>query len=62
MKKIVIIAAFFAVFILIGMGFTSALNTVQSNDKKSVAKGLDKLDSPLFQIRTYNAINADNDT
>ena len=54
MKKRVILVAFLAIFILLGMGISSALNTIQEKEK---SKDLDKLDSPLFQIATKKAIN-----
>jgi hypothetical protein len=54
MEKKVVLLAFLATFILLGMGISSALNTTQEKEEKS--KDLDKLDSPLFQIATMKAI------
>jgi hypothetical protein len=54
MKKKVVVLAFLAIFVLLGVGISSALNTTQEKEEKS--KDLDKLDSPLFQIATMKAI------
>jgi len=57
MKKKIVLGAFLATFIILGMGISSALNTTYKNKQKS--EDLDKLDSPLFQILTNKAINND---
>lgn len=55
MDKKLIIGAILAVFIIISVSMGSAVNTVQVT-QKSVEKKLDKLDSPLFKMRSRDAI------
>jgi len=60
MKKKIVLGAFLATLIILGMGISSALNTTYKNKQKS--EDLDKLDSPLFQILTNKAINKDKES
>jgi hypothetical protein len=54
MRKIIVFGAFLAIFVLLAMGISSALNS--THGKEDISKDLDKLDSPLFQIATMKAI------
>jgi len=58
MNKKIIIGVIIASFVMIGVGLVSAVNT-QTKEKQ---KELEKIDSPLFKIRTGKAITAEKTT
>ena len=58
MNRKIIIGVILASFIMIGVGLVSAVNT-QTREKQ---KELEKIDSPLFKIRTGNALTEEKTT